>query len=270
MLKNLLVSVATLCLVAPALAQTPTGGFGALAITTCPPQADPDAASATEDGHARLLDQTYAALSARGFAGLAENADKLRRAVAAMPACFPRIEQRGARLVIRANDQQEYDKISSVLVARGVTTPSDGRLNTYPMLAFLLGSHLVEERKYANALVALDRGLALQPGNETLLLEKVAALQGLQRYADAQAILEAALADPDLAPTLDRARFLKTSGVTLIDLNRLDEAEAVLKESMRLQPNNPDAQNELDYIAELRAGAARRDLQITAPGVTKN
>ena len=269
MFRYLLVSAAALCFAAPAVAQTPAAGSGALAVTTCPPQADADAARSAEEGHVRLLDQTYAALDARGFAGLAENADKLRRALAAAPACFPRIEQQGDRLIVRANDQPEYEKVSRALVARGVTAPSDGKLNTYPTIAFLLGSHLVEEQRYGEALVALDRGLAMQPRNELVMLEKVAALQGLQRFAEAQAILETALGDADLAPTLDRARFLRLSGVTLIDLNRLDDAEAVLKESLRLEPNNAATQNELDYIAELRAGAARRALEITASGVTK-
>ena len=46
-------------------------------------------------------------------------------------------------------------------------------------------------------------------------------------------------------------------------------AEAMLNDSIRLQPDNPIARQELDYIAELRAGAPTRDFTITAPNAPK-
>jgi hypothetical protein len=43
----------------------------------------------------------------------------------------------------------------------------------------------------------------------------------------------------------------------------------MLNESIRLQPNNPVARQELEYIAQLRAGADRRNFTITAPNAPK-
>jgi len=42
----------------------------------------------------------------------------------------------------------------------------------------------------------------------------------------------------------------------LVELGRLDEAEAALGDSLVAQPNNSLAQNELRYIARLRASGA--------------
>jgi tetratricopeptide (TPR) repeat protein len=49
------------------------------------------------------------------------------------------------------------------------------------------------------------------------------------------------------------ARSLRGMGFTLIELGKLDEAEKMLKLSLKLQPNNAGAKNELDYIKEQRA-----------------
>jgi hypothetical protein len=47
---------------------------------------------------------------------------------------------------------------------------------------------------------------------------------------------------------------LRGAGVALIDLNRLDEAEEVLKESLVFEPDSAAAQNELGYVKHLRNG----------------
>jgi hypothetical protein len=46
---------------------------------------------------------------------------------------------------------------------------------------------------------------------------------------------------------------LRGQGVQLIDLNRLEEAEAVLKRSLEYEPHNEGARNELGYITKLRS-----------------
>jgi tetratricopeptide (TPR) repeat protein len=137
--------------------------------------------------------------------------------------------------------------------------------NTYPLALLLLASYEVEHRRYGEALPWLDRGLALQPNNQYLSFEKVAALQGQRRFQEAADILQGLIDNPGLTLTLDRDRAYRNLGVVLIDLNRLDEAEAALNESIRLEPNNPAARHELEYIADLRRGAAPRQLELQSP-----
>ena len=98
-----------------------------------------------------------------------------------------------------------------------------------------------------------------------LISERVSALLGARRFQEAYEATAAALRDPALSLTLDRARFNRTAGVALIDLNRLDDAEASLNEALRLDPNDRVAREELLYIAELRRGGPQRDLLIEAP-----
>jgi tetratricopeptide (TPR) repeat protein len=138
--------------------------------------------------------------------------------------------------------------------------------NTYVDAMLMLGLHFNEVRQYDEGLAWLDRGLALQPRFWPLILERAASLMALGRNAEAAASLQGALNDQRMSPTLDRARFTRVLGVALIELDRLDEAEAALNESIRLQPDNPGARNELAYIAQLRAGAPRTNLQMSVPG----
>ena len=56
-----------------------------------------------------------------------------------------------------------------------------------------------------------------------------------------------------------RAKAMRGAGVTLIDLNRLDEAERMLLESLQIDPDSEVAKNELNYIKSLRGGRSATD-----------
>ena len=61
--------------------------------------------------------------------------------------------------------------------------------------------------------------------------------------------------------TLERGR-----GVTLVELGRLDEAEAALRTALEIEPGHTGAESELRYIGELRArGEAAREPLILTP-----
>lgn len=55
------------------------------------------------------------------------------------------------------------------------------------------------------------------------------------------------------AVDFERAMALRGMGSTLIDLGRLDEAEADYNKSLQLDPDNPIALSELGYIKKLKA-----------------
>ncbi|MBT9447678.1 MAG: hypothetical protein IV086_18445 [Hyphomonadaceae bacterium] len=198
------------------------------------------------------------------------------RALDAAPACYPKIEQRDRQTVVRALSTAEYLVLSSAISTAQQSgasgAPSESIVmqpNTYGTIALLLGSAAVEDHQYSEALALLDRGLALQSHHEMLLTEKVSAFQGLGRNAEALAVLDFILNDGELGLTADRSRIFRLKGVVLIDLQRLDEAEAALNDSIKLNPENPGARNELTYIAQLRANGPRRQLEITAPNAPR-
>jgi tetratricopeptide (TPR) repeat protein len=244
----------------PALAQEkppePPAASPAFVVASCPENtAAPDEA---EDQ--RLLGRIYTAFGAAGFPAIRAYLPRLREAMEHAPACYPQVEMRGQSIIVRSTDQQEYLTLS--ILAAGVVAQGGGHVtvsqapNAYAEISLMLGSYANENHNFDEAISWLDRGLALQPENQFLISEKATALSALSRKQEAYDLLRAALDNP-MALTLDRARFQRMAGVILIDLDRLDEAEAALNESIRLQPNNPTARNELAYIARLRAGERR-------------
>ncbi|MEJ0061349.1 MAG: hypothetical protein WDM79_18080 [Terricaulis sp.] len=255
-LSRILGLALALCAATPAAAQTT-------------PRADLAAVCAgfddiQEAADQRTVEAAIAAFQRGGFAALRENLGALRAVLDHAPACYPAIERRGDDVIIRADDPSNVMILSTLLTAavQGRATTVTTRPNTYPSASLILGSYASETGQYAEALVWLDRGLALQPLEQGLTLEKATALAALHRPAEAVAILQAVLDDPAQSLTLDRARFLRNLGIHLIDLNRLDDAEAALNQSIALQADNPIARSELEYIAQLRAGGARQNFQI--------
>ncbi|MEQ1709137.1 MAG: hypothetical protein ABL864_12490 [Terricaulis sp.] len=221
----------------------------------------------------QLLLAVSNAFSAAGFGGIRVYLPRLREAMERAPACYPEIERRGQAILIRTDDFQQY--LAQSLVVAGVVASSGQPVsvaqgpNVYMNVSLVLGSYANELRQHEEALSWLNRGLALQPHAQLLIAEKATAMAHLGQRAEAYDLLRAEIDSPDAASDIDRSRFLRMSGVFLIDLNRLDEAETALNESIRLNPNNPGARNELLYIAHLRGGQARTDAQMVAPNAPR-
>lgn len=239
-----------------AFAQTPA----AFEPVTCATPAD----SVAEADAERALSEAIADFSARGYAGLTQHLPRMREIMRRAPDCYPLVERRGGEILVRATDQQSYLAIAQTLDSSSASIGIAP--NIYPQVALLLGSYAVEMHSYEEALRWLDRGLVWQPRFEQLNIERASALLQLHRPAEALAQLQSLLDDPAVAPLIQRARVVRNAGVALIELNRLDEAEAALNESIRLQPENPIAQSELQYIAQLRRGAPTREVELSSPG----
>lgn len=244
------------------LAETPD--FGVAIDTAC------TATSSTLDADTAAVDAALAAAQARGYSGLSQHINALRAVADHAPRCYPEVRSRGSAIIIRSESPQEYSTLSLALLAaaaaHGESATVEAERNVYPLAFLYLASHAVEFQRYDDAHRYLDRGLALQPNNQYLLFEKGAALGGQHRFAEAAALFQAMLDNLALSLTLDRARAYRSLGVALIDVpNRLDDAEAALHQSLTLEPGNQLAQSELQYIAQLRAGARQRPFELNAP-----
>lgn len=145
----------------------------------------------------------------------------------------------------------------------------------YPSISFILASYYNEVGRPADAVRVLDAGLTLpqQVGDAelgmhkpVLINERGVALGRLKRWPEALANYERGLALPALKDP-DRARLLRGKGFVLVELKRLDDAEASFNESLKVEPRNPIAVNELRYIAELRRGRPAVNGQITMPNL---
>jgi Flp pilus assembly protein TadD len=58
--------------------------------------------------------------------------------------------------------------------------------------------------------------------------------------------------------------------VTLVELGRLDEAEAALRAALELEPDSAVARQELEYIAELRTRGPAARAPITPTPLTRD
>lgn len=209
----------------------------------------------------------------RGFAGLESHRRKLDRALARAPANYPAVERRGELVIVRAMDPGDA-MVMSLMASVGAAKESREtqvvtQANVYPMIALILGSAAVERQDYAGAVAILDRGLALQPNDRFLLTERLAALQGLGRWQEALDAADAALASGDMLISSHPASLLRKRGFSLIELGRLDEAQAAYEESLKTEPDNAAALRELEYIGEQRRGLPRTAPEFIAPAAPR-
>ena len=79
--------------------------------------------------------------------------------------------------------------------------------------------------------------------------------KALERYEAALSATE--LASPDASKVPDRTRALRGKAFVFVELGRIDEAEKLYFECLKLDPDDRMAKNELTYIAELRAKSGK-------------
>jgi tetratricopeptide (TPR) repeat protein len=149
------------------------------------------------------------------------------------------------------------------------TPPGSPAAEVYGAAALLLAAFANELKRYGEAAPYGERGLQLLPDHAGLVTETATAYVGLKKHPEALKVLDAWLARAPQPDTLDRARVLRTKGFSLIELNRLDEAQAAFEASLKLEPDHRGAMNELTYIAGLRKGKAPSGAATTTYGKAK-
>lgn len=128
------------------------------------------------------------------------------------------------------------------------------QINAYPRAYYALGFVCVKRKQGARAIEFLEQGQQLEPTNPRFILEKAQALMSLGKMEEALA--QYALVR-ELGPYVNAhhlALVQRGRGFVLIELGQLDEAEASFVQSLRIEPGNELAMNELAYIEHLRAG----------------
>jgi tetratricopeptide (TPR) repeat protein len=246
------------------MARLIAAGLAALALALAGPAAAdaakppaPQVQTARETADEATVRAAEEAFQQRGFEGLAEHQGKLLDVLAHAPDAFPAMERRGDTVILRPFRTERALILSLMSAEMNPGLKTVAVYDTYPMAAFLVGSLNVQLQRPEAAIAALDKGLALQPAEPVLITEKGAALILMKRPADALALYEPWLAqDDDDADDADRARMLRAKGFALVELNRLDEAEAAYRASLQLEPGHDLANRELAYITSIRAGAA--------------
>lgn len=214
-------------------------------------------------------------LAARGVRSIQSHVVELENVLAASGQSYAAAPPGGETGYVLADGPAET--LAAALLVVTQSKAAEGKVvvekNPFPTVALMLGSYYNEIGRPADALRVLDTGLALPgaiPGEAlgshrpSLVSERGIALFKMKRLSEALAAYESGLTLPGLTD-MDRARMLRGRGVSLIELGRLDEAVLAFQDSLKAEPKNPLALNELGYIAELRRGRAPVSPQFIAP-----
>lgn len=136
----------------------------------------------------------------------------------------------------------------------------------YPRAFYYLGFLNVKLQRFDKALDFLKLGQALDPINPNFKCEMGQALVGLRRLDEALACYDSVPAVNEDVTAHAFAMATRGRGFVLIEMEKLDEAERAFQASLELEPNNPVALNELEYIAQLREGGPRGASQTVESG----
>jgi tetratricopeptide (TPR) repeat protein len=126
--------------------------------------------------------------------------------------------------------------------------------NAYPRAYYYLGFLGVKRKQYQRALEYLEAGQQLEPLNPRFALEKAQALIHLKRFDEAAAQYDQCAQLSPWVSNHELAVSLRGRGFLLIELGGLDDAERAFADSLKIEPGNGVALNELAYIAQLRRG----------------
>ncbi len=103
---------------------------------------------------------------------------------------------------------------------------------------------------------ALEEALLLAPRNSLFLSELGHISQAKQDFDKALTIFEKAVLGANFSPEVqkdfEKGRALRGVGFSLIELNRLDEAEEKFNQALEINPDDAGALHELRYIKSLR------------------
>ena len=212
-----------------------------------------------------VLDATQADYAKGGIRTVADHAADLAQALEAGDAApvtadgtvYVLADGAADSLVALAEESKGHPQAHVVAVA-----------NPYPLISLYLGSYDNEIARSEDALKALDRGLALcsvfAEHRVLVISERGASLMALKRWPEALSDYEEGLKLAGLDDK-SKARLHRGRGFALTELGRLDEAAAAYRTSLELEPGNPIAVGELNYIAHLKAGGSKAPATITLP-----
>ena len=132
--------------------------------------------------------------------------------------------------------------------------------SAYPRALYYLGFIEVEKGNFETAIGFLEFGQDLEPTNPNFYCEQAHAHS---RIGNHERAIELYGAVNQVGPHTNGhvlAKAMRGRGMSLIELGRIDEAESLFWDSLKLDPENEIAVHELRYIKHLRAGGDRTEL----------
>jgi Flp pilus assembly protein TadD len=199
---------------------------------------------------------------------------EILQAVVSRHAPRHRVEKCGDKIVV--NSGVEADALQAGLLMAAdqvgsVTKSNNVQINVVAGDAYLLDARkalafqAVEQGRTDEAIRLLAEAMQTAPYHPNLAGERAFALNTSGRSQEALEVVNGALDHLELYPRYSnlRALLLRTKGYALGELARWDEAEAAYTQSLKLEPGNDTALNELKYIASRKAGEETSPVEVT-------
>lgn len=123
---------------------------------------------------------------------------------------------------------------------------------SYSKAHYLIAFILSEQGMFREALHEINRGLILEADHPKLLSEKAFIYAKLGDDEKSLYFYEMAATARPWITAQEKSRYLRDKAVTLMNLDRLDEAEKTLSKSQSLDPDNKELEKDFDFLKELR------------------
>lgn len=140
-----------------------------------------------------------------------------------------------------------YSGITAALKKNGVVVDGD-----WAMAYFLKGFALIDLNRADDAFPYLDKAVALSPGDAQFLAERgewyKSHRQWDKAFTDFKAAVDASAFSDDSMKAKHKSRGLRGMGFVRIEQGDLKQAEKLFKQSLEVEPGNPGALSELEYI----------------------
>lgn len=124
---------------------------------------------------------------------------------------------------------------------------------------FLKGFAYIDLGRGDESKALFDRAIALSPMDAQFLAELGEWYKTRKDWPNAYARFEQASAAAEFSPadskSREKRRALRGMGYALSEQGRLDEAEALYRQCLQIDPTDPGAKSELEYIREQRLKA---------------
>jgi tetratricopeptide (TPR) repeat protein len=162
-------------------------------------------------------------------------------------------EEDGA-LCVKFWDREEFVHFLLWQKSQGTDRPVRWVPSAYPRAFYYLGVLHVIIDQPERAIEFLDQGQLLEQNNPKFRIEKAHALTQLKRFEEALKLYQEIKTIDRYVPPNALAAACRGRGFVLIEFGNLAAAEVAFKESLKCEPENELALNELGYIADLRSG----------------
>jgi tetratricopeptide (TPR) repeat protein len=167
--------------------------------------------------------------------------------------------------IYKGETKRIYSARNQIQAIMYVALPDDNKQGTEVIDgtwadAYLMRAYaLTELRKLKEARQALESAIALSPMNSQYLAELGYTYQAMkdcdksiEMYSQAASMAE--LASDDATKATDLTRAWRGQGYCLVEQGKLEEAEAMYRKSLALDPKDDKSKGELNYIHGLKSG----------------